>query len=185
LSRKEYQKQWREAHKKNRAQYGKQYYAENKAELSERAHARYLRNREKILAKQKVVYRAAPKRFIERAAKWNRENSDRHNEIGSQWSRNNREKTRLYWQNRRARIKASGGRVSHEELVALREKQRDKCAACQSRLGTKLHLDHVMPLILGGRHEIDNIQLLCRSCNSSKGGMHPEKWAHRIGRLFI
>ena len=41
------------------------------------------------------------------------------------------------------------------------------CLAC----GTKddLTLDHVVPLALGGADSEDNIQVLCRSCNSSKG----------------
>jgi len=30
-------------------------------------------------------------------------------------------------------------------------------------------LDHIVPLSKGGAHAVDNFQLLCRSCNSSKG----------------
>jgi 5-methylcytosine-specific restriction endonuclease McrA len=31
-------------------------------------------------------------------------------------------------------------------------------------------VDHIVPRSQGGTDEDDNLQLLCRSCNSSKGG---------------
>jgi HNH endonuclease len=30
-------------------------------------------------------------------------------------------------------------------------------------------LDHIIPLALGGDHDYDNVQLLCRKCNGAKG----------------
>lgn len=40
------------------------------------------------------------------------------------------------------------------------------CAACHSE--HSLTVDHVIPMSIGGKHEIDNLQVLCRSCNSKK-----------------
>lgn len=31
-------------------------------------------------------------------------------------------------------------------------------------------LDHIIPLVAGGTNADDNLRVLCRSCNSSKGG---------------
>ena len=47
--------------------------------------------------------------------------------------------------------------------------QRDKC--CQ-RCGTeeRLSVDHIVPRTLGGDDNPSNLQVLCSSCNSSKGG---------------
>lgn len=32
-----------------------------------------------------------------------------------------------------------------------------------------LTIDHIWPQVLGGGHDLDNLQVLCRPCNSSKG----------------
>jgi len=37
-------------------------------------------------------------------------------------------------------------------------------------------MDHVVPLIRGGRHSVGNIIPACRSCNSSKGGKFIIEW---------
>lgn len=40
------------------------------------------------------------------------------------------------------------------------------------RCGTidDLTIDHIFPLIRGGESNLENLQVLCRPCNSSKGG---------------
>ena len=40
--------------------------------------------------------------------------------------------------------------------------------ACGSRT-RRLVLDHVKPLYHGGRHDPDNLQVLCWTCNREKG----------------
>lgn len=46
----------------------------------------------------------------------------------------------------------------------------DRCLCCGSTVN--LEADHVIPLCKGGKHSIDNMQPLCKSCNSSKNGKH-------------
>ena len=41
-----------------------------------------------------------------------------------------------------------------------------KCAACGGRWN--LHLDHIVPVCLGGTNEESNLQCLCRRCNGKK-----------------
>jgi 5-methylcytosine-specific restriction endonuclease McrA len=42
------------------------------------------------------------------------------------------------------------------------------CAECGTH--RDLSLDHIVPVVAGGEDRLDNLQVLCRSCNSSKGG---------------
>ncbi len=40
------------------------------------------------------------------------------------------------------------------------------CLKCGS--GQQLEIDHIVPLSWGGSNEVENLQVLCRGCNSSK-----------------
>mgnify|MGYP003617968897 CR=1 FL=1 len=67
---------------------------------------------------------------------------------------------------RYAREKKSKGKHSLFEWNALKEVYENKCAYCRSE--EKLTKDHIIPLSKGGTDFIENIQPLCKSCNSKK-----------------
>ncbi|GFP41575.1 MAG: hypothetical protein DDT18_01647 [Actinobacteria bacterium] len=56
-----------------------------------------------------------------------------------------------------------------------------KCRACGRDVtdGTKLEVDHIIPIDWGGKTELSNLQALCRECNAGKkawmSGHQPEK----------
>ena len=87
---------------------------------------------------------------------------------------------------RRARKKGAGGRYSTDQVKALLSKQRGRCAGhgCGVKLGSAFHRDHIIPLSLGGKNDIGNIQLLCRACNLDKSDKMPEVWAKQNGLLI-
>jgi len=73
---------------------------------------------------------------------------------------------------RSKKIATSDGSVTPKFLEALYLIQDGKCNNCGSLFKkgkNSFHVDHVMPLAKGGVHKDDNIQLLCPSCNLSKG----------------
>lgn len=65
---------------------------------------------------------------------------------------------------RRAREKT--GKVTNEQWQQKLKEFNYQCALCPAN--EKLEQDHIIPLSKGGKHEINNIQPLCRSCNASK-----------------
>lgn len=86
------------------------------------------------------------------------------------WFRNNPEKDAIRHNVRRARFYGGGGKYTIDEWRELCDKYENRCLKCGEQ--KPLTADHVLPLIHGGKNCIENIQPLCRSCNSSKGTKH-------------
>jgi len=52
------------------------------------------------------------------------------------------------------------------------EKFKGKCFYCGRKL-KDMHIDHLIPITVGGRHTVKNFVLACPWCNASKRNMHP------------
>lgn len=57
--------------------------------------------------------------------------------------------------------------IPQETRIAVYERDGNKCSTCGTT--ENLSLDHIHPWSLGGPDTIDNLQTLCRGCNSKKG----------------
>jgi 5-methylcytosine-specific restriction endonuclease McrA len=72
--------------------------------------------------------------------------------------------------------------ISADELEVYLEDNRDtKCKYCGDPAS---HIDHIVPLSLGGEHSFDNIQMICRACNMAKGTLSEEEYLGWVGRLI-
>lgn len=52
-------------------------------------------------------------------------------------------------------------------MDALITRDGNYCRACGTT--QNMSIDHIIPVVKGGRNVMSNLQLLCRSCNSKKG----------------
>jgi 5-methylcytosine-specific restriction endonuclease McrA len=94
-------------------------------------------------------------------------------------------KRKLHHRLRRAILRnARIEQITIEQLDALFKNQRGRCAICKIKLGKDCHLDHIMPLIKGGAHEMKNLQYLCPRCNIRKHSHHPIDFMQREGFLL-
>lgn len=116
--------------------------------------------------------------------KWQNENRDKVRSANNQWRKANSEMFRIYKQNRRSRILNNGGVLSKGIAEKLFKLQRGKCACCGELLGNDYHLDHKMPLALGGSNTDDNMQLLRAICNMQKGAKNPIEFMQSRGFLL-
>lgn len=84
---------------------------------------------------------------------------------------------------RRTRKADAGGSYTKTDVLTLMTQQRGRCAYCRKSITKEYAVDHIVPLRLGGSSDPHNLQLVCRLCNSSKGGKHPIEFAKARGLL--
>lgn len=142
----EQQKQYNLQNKNVRRSYGAKYYQANKEKVLKRSKENYLKNKDAI----KI----------------------RHREYNKQYLIDFPEMNLAKTQRRRARKYSNGVfTIRKSELTRLYNSQ---CLYCNSKRAE--HLDHVIPLVKGGRHSIGNLVPACSECNMSKGSKLLSVW---------
>jgi len=94
----------------------------------------------------------------------NKINSKKYRQTGKGRIANKNGKAR-----RRSYLENAGSFTLNEWLDKVKEFD-NKCAICKKML--KLTVDHIKPVSRGGMNTIDNIQPLCKSCNSKKSNKY-------------
>lgn len=86
--------------------------------------------------------------------------------------------------NRRAEAYDAPGRVTQEELIAIRERA-TACFWCDASLSSqsRITLDHIWPLSKGFPNRVENLRAACPSCNSKKSDADPRGFCRKSGRL--
>lgn len=83
----------------------------------------------------------------------------------------------------RRRDRGMPSHVSIKDIQKLQDLQKNKCPVCQTQL-TKYHIDHITPLSKNGKHEFNNLQLLCPTCNLNKHAKDPVTFMQSKGYLL-
>jgi 5-methylcytosine-specific restriction endonuclease McrA len=113
--------------------------------------------------KAKVYHQKNKEKLNARCRNWRANNHAKARELEKNYRKTNPHIGRLQNQKRRA-LKASNGiyRVTNKECQKILQ---NACFYCN---GKASHLDHVIPIALGGRHSIGNLVASCTQCNTSK-----------------
>jgi 5-methylcytosine-specific restriction endonuclease McrA len=151
-----------------------------------RAHHKlvYVENREQILARNKAWQEANPEAYKAAIIAWHKAHPDRLKAIHRKWEVNNPEQLAANAREVRAKRRNVEGKHTVDEIKALLEKQRGKCAYCHVSIRSGYHADHIVPLAKGGSNWISNIQLTCPPCNFRKNRTDPITFSQRLGRLL-
>lgn len=131
-------------------------------------------NRERSRANARAWARANPERRRENNRAWRGVNKERQRGNMRAWQQANPEKCHAAQHRRRARKACA---VPQRWTVDHTLGDPLACWWCgRGLLGATAHVDHVMPIRLGGPAETANEVMSCADCNHSKNAKHPLVW---------
>lgn len=77
-------------------------------------------------------------------------------------------------------------KYSSEERKTIYDISNGCCELCGRKLLFQdMTLDHVVPLSMGGKDEMENLQSSCLLCNQIKSNILPEKFIERISLIYL
>lgn len=141
---------------------GLQYYCKKCKRLDSKAwkllHKEYIRN------SSNSYYKNNKDRILKRNSKNYEKTKSKRSKVIKLWKQSNPDKVQAGYENRRKNLV---GKITGDEWKEIKNRYGNKCLRC----GTyeNISIDHVIPVSKGGTNTADNIQPLCRKCNSIKG----------------
>lgn len=177
-------KKWRENNPNKVAKALAAYRERNRERIALVAKEYKKKKSDQVKKKQKEWRDANKDKIREKSAAYKQKNKERIKALKDSWRSRNKNVEKIHNQNRRSRIKANGGKLSRDIVDRLLALQKGRCACCGLVLGDKYHLDHIMPLSLGGSNTDSNVQILRAECNLKKRAKHPIDYMQSIGLLL-
>ena len=169
-------KKYREEHKEDRRIAYSEWYQKNK-----QYHSEWRSRNKQSVSESLRRYRLNNK---ERRSEYNKKWLEKNIGYAREHRLNNAESYRTRLRNRRAMVKKSGGSHTAEDIHYLMKSQRGLCVVCFKKINDKYHVDHIIPIALGGTNDKYNIQLLCPKCNMEKHAKDPIRFMNEKGFLL-
>lgn len=167
----EYDEKYRRENAARIAKYHNQYFKNNKEKIKHNWQTWYENNKNKVKASNQKWIFENPEKHSDYQKKWRTENAESLKEYYRKYREEHREELNKKHlpatHKRRSRIANNGGSFSAQEWLLICDYYGNKCLRCGAT-DKKLTVDHVIPTVFGGTSNIDNLQPLCQSCNSSK-----------------
>lgn len=179
-----YNKKYYEKNKQNLIDRAKNYYEENKHWLKDKKRDHYFANKEKYNLAGKKHYQENIEKYREYNLKYREDRLEELRKKDREWYKANPEIVKQRNRNCKARRKGAEGKFTNDDVKNIFNRQKGKCINCLKNIAKEYHVDHVIPIKLGGTNWPNNLQLLCPTCNLKKNAKHPIKWAQEQGRLL-
>lgn len=144
-------------------------------------------NREQIKKRQQEYNQACKEQIATYVQGYRKEHKEKVKAVLHEWYINNKAKIvktqqeyrqtpngklsiRRADHNRRARLKQTETTLTASQWAKVLEMQNNRCTLCGKKFTVKLPptVDHIIPLSKNGDLTFENVQGLCRSCNSRK-----------------
>lgn len=138
---------------------------------------RYTKSGNCVACAKEATRRHAPQKKVMEPAK--------RNLVSMAYYRRNKEKHQTLVTSYRARKFNAPGKYNIDDVNALIEKQNGCCVYCKTDISKKRAVDHIIPLTKGGTNWPNNIQLLCKSCNSRKSDIMPDVFRDRFEKRQV
>lgn len=168
-----YNQEYRERNREQIKEKKKQRYQENKKEINATIQQKLESDpvkHEKRKAYLREYHRKNREKLLARHKEYWQETRDERNKKQREYQKAHPESVKASKHNRKARIRGNGGTFRSAEWLELKALYNNTCLCC-GRVEPEIKLvpDHIIPLALGGKNLIENIQPLCQPCNQSKG----------------
>ncbi len=175
---------WRAKNKDKERQSRKARRLENIEIVREKERFRAAENRQAMRKSCREWYHRNKDREQSRSLAYRNSNLEESRKKSREWNNKNPQQVAANARTRRARERGNGGAHTAEDVLDILKMQRERCAICRLKLGTKYHVDHIVPLAAGGSNERRNLQIACIPCNKSKSARDPITFMQMRGMLL-
>lgn len=143
-------------------------------------------NREKLREYKRALYWMNPERYRNIKRMMSDEQRILKNKKQREYAIKNKDKVLMWNKLRVHRLRANGHIISRHEIGMLLCIQDARCVYCQKLFNdNKYHIDHKIAISKGGNNDIDNIQLLCPTCNMKKSVTSHHDYIKRLFGLSV